>query len=67
VQGISEVLEAAGLLQDAALADAQETWNPAPVWKRWICGAAQAATVPWLVAMRMVQWLTPFCLPFLYR
>ena len=60
VQGISEVLEAAGLLQDAALADAQETWNPAPVWKRWICGAAQAATVPWLVAMRMVQWLTPF-------
>jgi hypothetical protein len=60
VQGISEVLEAAGLLQDATLADAQETWNPAPAWKRWICGAAQAATVPWLVAMRMVQWLTPF-------
>lgn len=60
VQGISEVLEAAGLLQDATLADAQETWNPAPAWKRWVCGAAQAATVPWLVAMRMVQWLTPF-------
>lgn len=60
VQGISEVLEAAGLLQDAALADTQETWSPAPTWKRWICGAAQAAAVPWLVAMRMVQWLTPF-------
>lgn len=60
VQGIAEVLEAAGLLQDAALADTQESWNPAPTWKRWICGAAQAATVPWLVAMRMVQWLTPF-------
>jgi non-ribosomal peptide synthetase-like protein len=60
VQGIAEVLEAAGLLQDAALADTQESWNPAPTWKRWICGAAQAAAVPWLVAMRMVQWLTPF-------
>jgi len=63
VQGIAEVLEDAGRLQDAALAGdqkTQENWRPAPGWKRWICGAAQAATVPWLVAMRMVQWLTPF-------
>ncbi|MGS0740249.1 Pls/PosA family non-ribosomal peptide synthetase [Glaciimonas sp. GG7] len=32
---------------------------PSPI-KRWVCGAAQAAAVPWLVAMRMLQWLAPF-------
>jgi non-ribosomal peptide synthetase-like protein len=28
--------------------------------KRWVCGAAQAAAVPALIAMRMGQWLAPF-------
>ncbi|HEY4072075.1 MAG TPA: Pls/PosA family non-ribosomal peptide synthetase [Herbaspirillum sp.] len=35
-------------------------WQPPATWKRWACGAAQAAAVPWLVAMRMMQWLAPF-------
>jgi non-ribosomal peptide synthetase-like protein len=35
-------------------------WQPPSTWKRWACGAAQAAAVPWLVAMRMMQWLAPF-------
>ena len=36
------------------------TWQAPATWKRWACGAAQAAAVPWLVAMRMMQWLAPF-------
>ncbi|WMW82360.1 amino acid adenylation domain-containing protein [Undibacterium cyanobacteriorum] len=28
--------------------------------KRWICGAAQAIAIPCLVAIRMLQWLSPF-------
>jgi non-ribosomal peptide synthetase-like protein len=35
-------------------------WQAPATWKRWVCGAAQAAAVPWLVAMRMMQWLAPF-------
>ncbi|MBI3285642.1 MAG: amino acid adenylation domain-containing protein [Burkholderiales bacterium] len=40
--------------------DLAPAWQPPPGWKRWLCGAAQAAVIPWLVAMRMVQWLAPF-------
>ncbi|MDY7548663.1 amino acid adenylation domain-containing protein [Glaciimonas sp. Gout2] len=36
------------------------TWIAPSSLKRWVCGAAQAAAVPWLVAMRMMQWLAPF-------
>jgi non-ribosomal peptide synthetase-like protein len=36
------------------------TWTPPSAWQRWRCGLAQAAAVPWLVAMRMAQWLAPF-------
>jgi non-ribosomal peptide synthetase-like protein len=35
-------------------------WQPPSALKRWLCGAAQAAAVPWLVSMRMMQWLAPF-------
>ncbi|WP_211465417.1 Pls/PosA family non-ribosomal peptide synthetase [Collimonas silvisoli] len=35
-------------------------WSAPSDLKRWLCGAAQAAAVPWLVAMRMMQWLAPF-------
>ncbi|MFZ6756446.1 Pls/PosA family non-ribosomal peptide synthetase [Undibacterium sp. Ji50W] len=35
-------------------------WTHAPDWKRWLCGLGQAIAIPWLVAMRMVQWLAPF-------
>jgi non-ribosomal peptide synthetase-like protein len=44
----------------AARATVDVTWEAPPSWKRWTCGAAQAAAVPWLVAMRMLQWLAPF-------
>ena len=36
------------------------SWVAPSAWKRWTCGLAQAAAVPWLVAIRMVQWLAPF-------
>ncbi|WP_211474242.1 Pls/PosA family non-ribosomal peptide synthetase [Collimonas humicola] len=36
------------------------SWTAPSDFKRWVCGAAQAAAVPWLVAMRMMQWLAPF-------
>ncbi|AMP15078.1 amino acid adenylation domain protein [Collimonas pratensis] len=36
------------------------SWSAPSDLKRWLCGAAQAAAVPWLVAMRMMQWLAPF-------
>lgn len=36
------------------------SWTAPSDFKRWLCGAAQAAAVPWLVAMRMMQWLAPF-------
>ena len=35
-------------------------WTPPSTLKRWACGAAQAAAVPGLVAIRMAQWLAPF-------
>jgi non-ribosomal peptide synthetase-like protein len=48
---------------DAPRADAVQvdtTWVPPGTWQRWHCGLAQAAAIPWLVAMRMGQWLAPF-------
>jgi non-ribosomal peptide synthetase-like protein len=42
------------------VADIDTTWIAPSTLKRWICGAAQAAAVPALVAMRMAQWLAPF-------
>ncbi|HTD05423.1 Pls/PosA family non-ribosomal peptide synthetase [Undibacterium sp.] len=41
-------------------ATAQVDWTPPSTLRRWVCGTAQAVVVPWLVAMRMVQWLAPF-------
>ncbi len=37
-----------------------EPWQAPSSVKRWVCGAAQAFAIPWLVAMRMMQWLAPF-------
>lgn len=49
---------------DAVAADAppaRETgWQPPSALKRWTCGLAQAATIPVLVSLRMMQWLAPF-------
>ncbi|MEO5658974.1 MAG: amino acid adenylation domain-containing protein, partial [Polaromonas sp.] len=35
-------------------------WTPPSAFKRWRCGAAQAAVIPALVTLRMAQWLAPF-------
>lgn len=52
---------AAVLAEEPAIAVAVDTsWVAPSSLKRWVCGAAQAAAVPWLVAMRMMQWLAPF-------
>ena len=49
------------------LAEAQEQtltsdtdWTPPSALRRWTCGVAQAAAIPALVTLRMVQWLAPF-------
>jgi non-ribosomal peptide synthetase-like protein len=39
---------------------AQPDWSAPPAARRWRCGAAQAAAVPFLVTLRMAQWLAPF-------
>ncbi len=39
---------------------AQPDWTPPSASRRWRCGAAQAAAVPFLVTLRMAQWLAPF-------
>ncbi|MES2091858.1 MAG: Pls/PosA family non-ribosomal peptide synthetase, partial [Pseudomonadota bacterium] len=53
---IAEVLDQA---HETAMA-VDTTWVPPSRLKRWTCGAAQAAVVPVLVAIHMVQWLAPF-------
>lgn len=40
--------------------DSTPQWTPPSARKRWLCGAAQAFTIPALVVMRMAQWLAPF-------
>ena len=56
-----EIGKIAAVLGEApALATPEAEWTPPPTWKRWICGAAQAAAVPGLVTLRMAQWMAPF-------
>ena len=53
--------ELAIALGDAPTAGAaQEDWSAPSGARRWRCGAAQAAAVPFLVTLRMAQWLAPF-------
>ncbi|MDB5960034.1 MAG: peptide synthetase [Massilia sp.] len=53
--------ELAVALGDApGLGAAQADWTPPSSWSRWRCGLAQAAAVPFLVTLRMAQWLAPF-------
>jgi non-ribosomal peptide synthetase-like protein len=51
---------AAALADAPAAPAAQADWTPPPASRRWLCGAAQAAAVPFLVTLRMAQWLAPF-------
>ena len=53
-------LIAAALADAPAAAAAQADWTPPPAARRWRCAVAQAAAVPFLVTLRMAQWLAPF-------
>jgi len=53
-------LIAAALADAPAAAAAQADWTPPPGARRWRCAVAQAAAVPFLVTLRMAQWLAPF-------
>lgn len=58
---IGQIAFVLGQTQTSATADNQTpAWTPASPLKRWICGTAQAIAIPWLVAIRMMQWLAPF-------
>lgn len=56
VGGIAGALDACSARQATPVPD----WTPPSAWRRWRCGLAQAATIPALVAIRMMQWLAPF-------
>ena len=44
----------------AQIQPAEPAWTPPSASKRWLCGAAQALSIPGLVVLRMAQWLAPF-------
>jgi len=56
---IASALQASSLAASAQHASHAD-WTPAPTWKRWACGIAQALSLPVLVAIKMSQWLAPF-------
>lgn len=58
-RSVGAIAQAIGSAYGQSAAVVQE-WTPPSTWRRWRCGLAQAAAVPWLVAMRMAQWLAPF-------
>ena len=51
---------AATLGEAHAAAVDEADWQAPSALRRWTCGAAQAAAVPFLVTLRMAQWLAPF-------
>ncbi|MBC7755565.1 MAG: amino acid adenylation domain-containing protein [Bdellovibrio sp.] len=53
---IGEVLSA----MPAATPAIESTWVPPSASQRWLCGAAQALMLPFLVLLRMSQWLASF-------
>ncbi|MDL2357981.1 MAG: amino acid adenylation domain-containing protein [Pseudomonadota bacterium] len=53
-------LIAAALADAPAAGAAQADWTAPSALQRWRCGVAQAAAVPFLVTLRMAQWLAPF-------
>ena len=55
-----DALLAAAVGQAAATAEQTPEWTPPADWRRWLCGLAQALSVPPLIALRMAQWLAPF-------
>ena len=56
---VGRIAEVLGQAHEA-IKPVDTAWLPPPRWKRWTCGAAQAAVVPFLVALHMAQWMAPF-------
>ena len=56
---VGRIANVLGQAHEAVLA-VDTSWTPPPRFKRWTCGAAQAAVVPFLVALHMAQWMAPF-------
>jgi len=56
ISRIAEILTAT----PATLPTSEPFWTPPSTSQRWLCGAAQAATIPGLVLLRMSQWLASF-------
>ncbi|GAA4346402.1 non-ribosomal peptide synthetase [Variovorax defluvii] len=51
---------ASALERDHAPAQETPDWTPPSALRRFRCGLAQAAAIPLLVTLRMMQWLAPF-------
>jgi non-ribosomal peptide synthetase-like protein len=52
--------DAAKLASDAGTAAPPRPFVLHSAWRRWRCGAAQCVVLPFLVLLRMAQWLAPF-------
>lgn len=57
-----QVGKIAQILSDtpADLPSVESSWTPPSTLNRWLCGVAQALSVPGLVLLRMSQWLASF-------
>ncbi|WP_298438451.1 Pls/PosA family non-ribosomal peptide synthetase [Ottowia sp.] len=55
---IAEALQAGMLEGGAGVAERPFVIHSA--WRRWRCGLAQAVAIPFLVLLKMAQWLAPF-------
>ncbi len=56
---IAETLQAA-MPAEGAAAQAARPFRVHSALRRWRCGAAQAVAIPFLVLIKMAQWLAPF-------
>ncbi len=55
---IADALQAA--MADESAPAAERPFRTHSALRRWRCGAAQAAAIPFLVLIKMAQWLAPF-------
>lgn len=58
-RNIGRIAQEVGLSVDSGPA-VDRDWVAPPDLRRWICGLAQLLVVPFLVVLRMAQWLVPF-------
>ena len=58
IGAIAESLQAG--MVDTAQAGAERPFVLHSAWRRWRCGLAQGVAIPFLVLLKMAQWLAPF-------